>query len=60
VWIKCPVVVQWGENLRENWAKEILPVTSKLTKLLAFVEQQKVANVVNKFPVVYGTLLELN
>jgi hypothetical protein len=60
VWIKCPEVVEWGKNLRENRAKEILPLTNQLTKQPAVLEKQKVANLVNKFPAVYGTLLELN
>lgn len=60
MWIKCPEVVEWGKNLRENRAKEILPLTNQLTKQPAVLEKQKVANLVNKFPAVYGTLLELN
>lgn len=60
MWIKCPVVFEWGKNLREKRAKEILSLTNQLTKETDFLEKQKVANLVKKFPAVYGTLLELN
>jgi hypothetical protein len=52
VQIKWPVVVEWGKYLRENRAKEILPLTNQLTKQPALLEKQKVVNLVNKFPTV--------